>query len=45
MGTIVEALDETAVLVEFNDDTGRACAIVSCPRDALLVLHTTPVAA
>jgi hypothetical protein len=45
IGTIVEALDETTTLVEFSDDDGRAYAIVPCPRDALLVLRTAPVAA
>jgi hypothetical protein len=45
IGTIVEALDEAATLVEFSDDDGRAYAIVPCPRDALLVLRTAPVAA
>jgi hypothetical protein len=45
IGTIVEALDEATTLVEFSDDDGRAYAIVPCPRDALLVLRTAPVAA
>ena len=45
VGVIVEALDETTRLVEFSDDTGHAYAIVPCPRDALLVLRTTPLAA
>ena len=45
VGVIVEALDETTTLVEFSDDDGRAYAIVPCPRDALLVLRTAPLAA
>jgi hypothetical protein len=45
VGAIVEALDEMTALVEFSDDDGRAYAIVPCPRDALLVLRTTPLAA
>ncbi len=44
-GTIVEALDEATALVEFSDDEGRAYAIVPCPRDALLILRTAPLAA
>jgi len=45
VGTIVEPLDEATALVEFRDDEGRAYAIVACPRDALLILHTAPLAA
>ena len=45
VGTVVEALDEATALVEFSDDDGRAYAIVPCPRDALLVLRTAPLAA
>jgi uncharacterized protein DUF4926 len=45
VGTNVEALDETTALVEFSDDKGHAYAIVPCPRDALLVLRTSPLAA
>ena len=45
VGTIVEALDDATLLVEFSDDDGRAYAIVPCPRDALLVLRTAPLAA
>ena len=45
VGTIVEALDEATALVEFSDDHGRAYAIAPCPRDALLVLRTAPLAA
>ena len=42
VGTVVEALDSTAVLVEFSDAQGRAYAIVPCPRSELLVLHQAP---
>jgi hypothetical protein len=45
VGAIVEPLDETTALVEFSDDDGRAYAIIACPRDALLVLRTAPLAA
>jgi len=45
VGTVVEALDEATALVEFSDDDGRPYAIVPCPRDALLVLRTAPLAA
>ena len=45
VGTIVEALDETTVLVEFSDDRGHAYAIVPCSSYALLVLRTSPLAA
>ena len=45
MGAVVEPLDEVTVLVEFSDDRGVAYAIVPCPRDALLVLRTAPLAA
>ena len=39
VGTVVEALDGAAVLVEFSDTQGRAYAIAPCPRSDLLVLH------
>lgn len=45
VGTVVEALDQETLLVEFSDDEGRACAIASCPRDDLLFLRTVPRAA
>ena len=45
VGTVVELLDETMVLVEFADDQGRAYAILPCPRVELLVLHYVPQAA
>ncbi len=42
VGTVVEVLDSSAVLVEFSDDQGRAYAVVPCPRSELLVLHQAP---
>ena len=45
VGAVVEPLDEMTALVEFSDDNGHAYAIVPCPRDALLVLRTAPLAA
>ena len=45
VGTVVERLDEATALVEFSDDKGQPYAIVPCPRDALLVLRTAPLAA
>jgi hypothetical protein len=45
VGTVVEILDDKTVLVEFNDDEGRAYAIVPCPRADLLILHYVPEAA
>jgi hypothetical protein len=45
VGTVVEELDETTVLVEFSGDQGRAYAIAPCPRAKLLVLHYVPDAA
>ncbi len=45
VGTVVEALDEKAVLVEFSDDQGRAYAVAPCPLSELLVLHYVPQAA
>ena len=45
VGTIVEQLDDKTLLVEFSDDQGRAYAVVTCPREDLLVLHYVPEAA
>ena len=45
VGTVVEQLDKRTFLVEFNDEKGRAYAVASCPRAALLVLHYVPEAA
>jgi hypothetical protein len=42
VGTVVDALDNDTVLVEFSRDDGRAYSIASCPRNALLVLHYEP---
>ena len=39
VGTVVELLDSNNALVEFNDDSGQAYAIVPCRRNQLLVLH------
>lgn len=45
VGTVVELLGETDVLVEFADDHGRAYAIEPCPRAQLLGLKYVPQAA
>ena len=45
VGTVVEHLDDKALLVEFSDDQGRAYAVAPCPRAELLVLHYVSVAA
>jgi hypothetical protein len=45
VGTVVEQLDDRALLVEFSDDQGRAYAVAPCPRSELLVLHYVPEAA
>lgn len=45
VGTIVEQLGDDNLLVEFSDDQGRAYAVVTCPRNELLVLHYVPQAA
>jgi hypothetical protein len=42
VGTVVETLGDTTLLVEFSDENGRAYAIVPCTRTDLLVLHQTP---
>jgi hypothetical protein len=42
VGTIVDELDDETLLVEFNDDEGRAYAVVPCPRADLLVLRYVP---
>jgi hypothetical protein len=42
VGTVVEQLDETTLLVEFSDDQGRAYAIAPCTRADLLILHYVP---
>jgi len=45
VGTIVEQLDDKALLVEFSDDQGPAYAVVPCQTTDLLVLHYVPEAA
>ena len=45
VGTVVESLDDKAVLVEFSDDEGRGYALLPCQRSELLVLHYVPEAA
>jgi hypothetical protein len=45
VGTVVELLDDSNVLVEFSDDQGRASAVAPCPRSELLVLHYVTQAA
>jgi hypothetical protein len=45
VGSVVEELDDTTLLVEFSDDEGRAYALAPCPRTDLLVLHYVPEAA
>ena len=42
VGTIVEQLDNKALLVEFSDEQGRAYAVAPCPQADLLVLHYVP---
>jgi Domain of unknown function (DUF4926) len=39
VGTVVELLSPTKLLVEFSDDDGRAYSIVPLPTTELLVLH------
>jgi Domain of unknown function (DUF4926) len=39
VGTVIEQLDSSTVLVEFSDDRGRAYAITPCAPTDLLVLH------
>ncbi len=45
VGTVVELLDDKALLVEFSDDQGRAYAVTPCQGADLLVLHHVPMAA
>jgi hypothetical protein len=45
VGTIVEELDGTTVLVEFSDDEGQTWALAPIPRSCLLVLRYKPLAA
>lgn len=45
VGTVVDTLGESDVLVEFSDEDGRAYAIVPCACTDLLPLHYLPRAA
>ena len=45
VGTVVDKLGESDVLVEFSDEDGRAYAIVPCTGSQLLPLHYLPHAA
>jgi len=45
VGTVVEELDASTLLVEFSGDDGRAYAIEPFSRSELLVLHYVPEAA
>jgi hypothetical protein len=45
VGTVVEALGDTDVLVEFSDEDGRAFAVVPVPVSKLILLHYVPHAA
>ncbi|WP_430649091.1 DUF4926 domain-containing protein [Bradyrhizobium japonicum] len=45
VGTIVEELDDSTVLVEFSDDDERPYAVAPCRRSELLTLHYVPEAA
>jgi uncharacterized protein DUF4926 len=42
VGTVVEALGDRTLLVEFSDNEGRAYALAPCPPSQLLVLHYVP---
>ncbi len=41
-GTVVEALTEETVEVEFSDEEGRAYAFAAVPIEKLIVLHYRP---
>ena len=45
VGTIIEELDNSTVLVEFSDDEGQIWALGALPRSSLLVLRYEPLAA
>lgn len=45
VGTVIELIDENTVLVEFNDNNGRAYAVVPCLRSDLLRLQYEPMPA
>jgi hypothetical protein len=42
VGTVVEALGDATLLIEFSDENGRAYAVVPCAQTDLLVLHQAP---
>jgi Domain of unknown function (DUF4926) len=42
VGTVVEQLDGSTLVVEFSDDDGRAYAVTPCAQSELLVLHYVP---
>ena len=39
VGTVVEVLSVSNLLVEFSDDEGKAYAVTALPTNDLLVLH------
>lgn len=45
VGTVVETLDSSNVLVEFNDDEGKTYALAPIAANQILVLHYEPEAA
>jgi hypothetical protein len=45
VGTVVEVLGQNAYEVEFNDDMGRAYAIIPLSIDRLILLHNRSKAA
>lgn len=45
VGTVVEVLDSSNLLVEFSDDEGRPYATAPLQHSQLLVLHYVPEAA
>ena len=44
VGTVVEVLDSSNLLIEFSDDEGRPYAITPVQQSQLLVLHYVPEA-
>lgn len=42
IGTVVMVYEDGALEVEFADRDGRAYALVSVSRDAVMLLHDTP---
>lgn len=45
VGTVVETLDGSNVLVEFSDDEGKTYALTPVAANKILVLHYEPEAA